>query len=536
MLRHAYIRIHQLYYSLPNNKPVFSDLSLAFSHHKIGLVGKNGIGKSTLLKLIVNEITSQSGAIHTDTTIAYIPQNPVIPAHLTVAGFLGVEQQIQALHRIMQGSIDERDFTLINEEWNIEESLQQQLSLFGLESIPYHRFLHTLSGGEMTRLFLTKLFYSDANFLLLDEPTNHLDILARKQLYQAIAQWNRGMIVASHDRTLLNLMEEIVELNTLGVAHYGGNYDFYIEQKTLEKASSELALHDAKKLLHKTNHTIQASREKHAQKQSYGRQLRKSGSIDKLSANSAEGRSERTQSKLLIKEKRLLEQAEKSLTSAREKIEISHEINVTLPNTTVPNGKTIVAMDNITFSFSGSANPIINNFTLKIQGPERIALAGSNGSGKTTLVKLLLGELTPQHGTLYLGTEHVSYVDQHAHLLNPELSVLQNFLNLNPETTEQYAYQCLAQFLFRNIAAKKLVSALSGGEKLRAILACVLLSQHPPQLLILDEPTNHLDLSSLASIESALIHYQGAMIVISHDQKFLENIGIESMIYAPFTL
>ena len=137
-------------------------------------------------------------------------------------------------------------------------------------------------------------------------------------------------------------------------------------------------------------------------------------------------------------------------------------------------------------------------------------------------------------GKIYLGTNYVSYLDQNASLLNPELSILENFLDLNRDAKENDAYRCLAQFLFKNKATHKLVKDLSGGEKLRALLACILMAKHPPQLLILDEPTNHLDIHSIESIESALKHYEGAMIVISHDQKFLKNIGIEKTISAPF--
>jgi len=152
----------------------------------------------------------------------------------------------------------------------------------------------------------------------------------------------------------------------------------------------------------------------------------------------------------------------------------------------------------------------------------------------TTLVKLILGELRSQSGKIFLGTDRINYLDQHSSLLRPDSSLLNNYLLLNPSATEREAHDNLAKFLFRNVDALKKVNVLSGGEKLRALLACVLLGNHPPQLLILDEPTNHLDLKSIASIESALKNYLGAMIVISHDSQFLKNIGVEKTICAPF--
>ncbi|MBX3710137.1 MAG: ABC-F family ATP-binding cassette domain-containing protein [Gammaproteobacteria bacterium] len=198
------------------------------------------------------------------------------------------------------------------------------------------------------------------------------------------------------------------------------------------------------------------------------------------------------------------------------------------------NGKVILEIEHLIFSYPESNDLFIKNFSLTIKEPERIALCGTNGSGKTTLIKLILNELQPSYGEIFLGTERISYLDQNTMQLNPEVSILDNFLRLNSDTKENEAYQALAQFLFKNTSALKLVKHLSGGEKLRALLACTLKSSNPPQLLILDEPTNHLDLNSMKSIESALKNYQGAMIVISHDQSFLESIGIERIIYAPF--
>ncbi len=354
------------------------------------------------------------------------------------------------------------------------------------------------------------------------------------KINQAIQDWQGGIVIASHDRTLLNFMEEIIELNTLGVACYGGNYAHYIEQKSIEQAAHVRSLEDAKKLLQKTSQTIQASREKHEQKQSYGRNLRKSRSIDKMAANSKKGRSERTQNKLSIKQERLTDHAETKLEAAKANIEINDEIHVELPATRVPHGKLILHLEQVTFSYSHTQKPIIKRFSLQLCGPKRVALAGKNGSGKTTLVNLILGQLKPAIGTIDLGTKHICYLDQQASLLNPGLSLLENFMALNPSVKEYDAYRCLAAFLFKNITVHKLIKQLSGGEKLRAVLACVLMTKQPPQLLILDEPTNHLDLSSVLQLESALKNYQGAMIVISHDQEFLKNIGIEQVLYAPF--
>lgn len=173
---------------------------------------------------------------------------------------------------------------------------------------------------------------------------------------------------------------------------------------------------------------------------------------------------------------------------------------------------------------------LIDKFDLTIQGPERVALLGANGSGKTTLIKLILGELQPLNGNINVGVQQVNYLDQDTYQLYPDRTVLENFMLFNPEINDSNTRLYLAQFLFKNKDVLKAVRLLSGGEKLRALLACILMSKQPPQLLILDEPTNHMDLASIAAIESCLLNYKGALIVISHDEYFLKHIGITKYI------
>jgi len=364
-------------YNNPNGTALFNELTLTFTKQKTGLVGRNGIGKSTLIKLILGELCPASGTIHVVANLAYVPQHRVTPPQITIAGLLGYAEKLNALQRITQGSVDERDFIILNEDWNIEDRIHHQLLIFGLHNISYHQQVHTLSGGEITRLLLTKAFLSNADFLLLDEPTNHLDSTARLQLYNAIAQWQGGLVVVSHDRALLNMMDEIVELTTLGARCYGGNYDAFLEQSAIEKSAKNQQLEDAKKLIQKTKNSVQSSREKHEQKQSYGSELRRSGSIGKMAADSKKGRSERTKSKLLIKENRLIHLAESQLQSAKDKIEIIEEINIDLPETIVPNGKIILDIEDLSFSYPDANHMLIQNFSLKMQGPQRIALIGT---------------------------------------------------------------------------------------------------------------------------------------------------------------
>lgn len=538
------ILIQEMSFNLPNGKALFNQLNIAFSKQKIGLIGNNGTGKSTLIKLIAGELQPSLGSIQIEGRICYIQQSSHYPIGFTVADLLGHADKLNALYRIEQGSTDLNDFTLLNDDWLVKEKLRDELAKFALGALKLDSKINTLSGGELTRLLLTKAFSSDSDFLLLDEPSNHLDQYARTNLHQAILNWERGLIVVSHDRNLLNLMDEIVEISSLGVSSYGGNYDFYKKQKDCINAANQDQLSEAKNALKKTKQSIQLTKEKHEQRQANGKELRKRGDQPKVLLDAMENRSTRSLGSLSIRHNSMLQSAQDKLRAARENIEIADEIHISLSETHVPNGKLILNIANVSFSYLESSEKIIKNFDLTIQGPERIAISGSNGSGKSTLIKLIMNarlpnnhrdlQLIPSQGEINIGTDRINYLDQNANQLNPELSLLDNFLSLNCDANENEAYQALAQFAFKNTSALKKVRHLSGGEKLRALLACILKSSQPPQLLILDEPTNHLDLNSMISIESVLKEYQGAMIVISHDAIFLDKIGIKKIIQAPF--
>ncbi len=528
------ILIHHVNYSIPNDRMLFQALNLSLSAKKIGLIGRNGTGKSTLLKLIMGEVLPDAGSIHVTGELSYCPQQFDEPGETCIAHVLGVKTKLDALSRIEAGSTHEEDFKLVDDDWLIAERTHQQLIEFGLQHIALTSTLDMLSNGEKTRLYLAKAFLTHPDFIILDEPTNNLDSASRAYLYTAIAKWKKGLIVVSHDRALLNLMDEIIELTTLGATIYGGNYDHYITQKELHLQANLRELSDAKKALTSSKISIQGSREKREQKKSRGRKLRLTGKTDKMSANSKKGRSEKTQSRLATQSEMLLQNAKEKLQEAKSKIECIENINVDLPKTFVPNGKVIVEINNLSFSYTEHSSPIINQFNMKIMGPERIGLMGKNGCGKTTLIKLIMQSLTPSSGSIKLGVDQISYLDQTTKILHEQSSILDNFLRLNPSANQMDAQHALAKFLFRNVNANKLVKNLSGGEKLRAALACTLMADIPPQLLILDEPTNHLDINSIASIESALSCYQGTMIIITHDMTFLKNINVTRCIYAPF--
>ncbi|MEI8054455.1 MAG: ABC-F family ATP-binding cassette domain-containing protein [bacterium] len=524
------IIIQNLSYKTPDDKSIFEDLTLTFGIGKTAIVGKNGSGKTTLVKLIAGELSPNSGSIKLNGTAAICPQNLNAFAHSTIADVFDATAKLYALDKIKAGDALENDFTILNDDWNIQERIQKQLKAFDLEKLDLRRRLDSLSGGEITKLWLAKTFATNADFLILDEPTNNLDITARKLLYGKITNCKKNLVIISHDRKLLELMQQIIEITVAGIKIYGGNYSDYLQQKNTQQTATERQLADAKKLLQKTKLSIQAAREKRAERESQGMRLRKSGSQAPIILDGMQQRATKNQGALATREEHMLDKAQKSLNEAKVNIEISEEFKFSLPETKVPNGKIVVCLEQVDFSYPNSNKQIVNNFNLTITGPERIAITGANGSGKTTLVKLITGGLTQANGKITRGIENIRYLDQHASLLDQTLSVLDNFRAFNPQIKETEACFCLARFLFRNRDALKIVMNLSNGEKTRAMLACILMAKQPPQLLILDEPTNHMDIASITAIESALNCYEGAMIVISHDEIFIENIAITKTI------
>ena len=518
----------QLSYSIGDRR-LFHNLTISFGKEKTGLIGANGIGKTTLIRLFLGQLMPENGVVHTNGQIAYLPQDFVVHAPDTIAHVLGIESQLNALHAIETGVGIAHDQEIIGDDWDIKERTTALFSRLGLAHLALSRTIGTLSGGETTRVFLASLLLKNPDFLILDEPTNNLDRESRQALYDTLCSFNGGLLVVSHDRKLLSFMDRIAELTSLGLTLYGGNYNAYVAQKQLEQEAKERQLVDAKKSLKKTKKVVQQSKERYEKRVSHGNKLRRSGSLPTIVLNMMKERSEKTKSKLEAQTDRLLERAREQLGQAQSQLERTEFLDFELEATRVHNTKKVLEINNLTFAYSG-CSPIINNFNLTVVGPERLAIAGSNGSGKTTLLKLIAGQLQPTTGAIIIGVEHVVYLDQYLSILDSQQTVLENFKRLNPDEKENVCRARLAIFLFSADAALKKVEYLSGGEKMRASLACILMGQHAPQLIILDEPTNNMDLQSIASIERALRSYKGALLAVSHDQTFLQNIGVEEKI------
>lgn len=528
-----FIHIHNVFFT-PNGvqSPLLHDLNLTFSCNKVGLIGRNGVGKSSLLKLMAGLIVPEKGSIETNAKTAYLAQQSVIAPEKTVAHVIGVDLKIAALHRIAHGSVNNEDYSILDDDWLIESRAQDFLDRFKLGYLQLAQPIANLSGGEHTRLQLIRVFMSNADFILLDEPTNNLDVTARDILYKEINNFKGGVVIASHDRALLERMDSIVELTTLGATTYGGNYQFYQQEKQKHLSALQQQYSHAKKTLQQVNKSTQKAKEKHEKRVKMGKKSRRTRSQATIILDAQKERSTSTQKKLASQSDRLKVSAQETLDQAKSSIESIDHLKINLMPQKVSSQKILIKMSEVSFSYD-AGQPIIANLNLTIFGDSRLAITGNNGSGKSTLLKLITGNLTPEKGQLSRHITQIPYLDQHASTLDSSLTVLENFQMLNSDLPELECRYRLAQFLFKNTAAEKTVSTLSGGEKLRALLAAVLMAAKPPRLIILDEPTNHLDLDSIRVMEKALADYQGALVVVSHDVCFLENIGINTTITIP---
>lgn len=517
----AHITLSALSYWAPDGTPLFTDLDFAFSRQRTGLVGRNGVGKSTLLKLITGALAPQSGTVAVEGTVGILRQSLQPEPGETIADLFDIRDALALLARAETGAASADE--LADADWTLEARLAESLARFDLEATA-ETPLASLSGGQRTRAMLAALVFAEPDFLLLDEPTNNLDRDGRDAVIALLAAWRGGAIVVSHDRELLDTMDRIVELTSLGATAYGGNFTFYRERKAIELAAAEHDLSTAEHRVAAVDRKTQANREKQARSDAGGRRKKARDDLPRILLGGMKDNAEKTGGENVRLAERRRDKARSEARSAREKIEVLQPVTVSVPPTHLPPSRNVLTLDSVSAGYDPE-RPILENFSLALTGPERVAVTGPNGSGKTTLLKLITGALSPLTGTV---TAHVSlaFLDQQVSLLDPEKTIRENFLALHSQSNENACRAALARFKFRADAALQIVGTLSGGETLRAGLACVLGTEAPPQLLILDEPTNHLDLDSIAAVEAGLLAYDGALLVVSHDRPFLAAIGI----------
>jgi ATPase subunit of ABC transporter with duplicated ATPase domains len=510
-----------LAWSRPDGQNLFSDLDLTFGMERVGLVGRNGVGKTTLLKIMSGQMRPSRGSVSVDGSLAMARQAVQIGVAETVADLFGVTAALSVLRRaaIGEATVDE----LAEADWTVEERTVAALSKLGLDARP-ETALTRLSGGQRTRAALAAAIFRRPDFLLLDEPTNNLDGAGMKAVTDLVADWRSGAIVVSHDRRLLDHMDAIVEMTSLAARRYGGNWSVYQAIKATELEASERDLAQAEKSVADVNRKAQLLAERKDRRDAAGARKGNRGDMPRILLGMRKNKAEASKGQGVKIAERRREEALDAAEAARSRVETLRQLSVVLPPTGLAAGRTVLALDGVSAGYE-VGHPIIRELSFSIVGPERTAIGGPNGSGKTTLLKLIAGELSPTDGTVSVNVPF-AMLDQSVGILDPDATILDNFMRLNPQSKENACRATLATFLFRADSALQRVGMLSGGQMLRAGLACVLGGTHPPALLILDEPTNHLDIASIEAIEAGLLAYDGALLVVSHDETFLTNIGV----------
>ncbi|KUM78090.1 ABC-F family ATP-binding cassette domain-containing protein [Streptomyces curacoi] len=509
-----------LAFTWPDGTPVFEGLDVAFGPGRTGLVGINGSGKSTLLKLIAGELPPADGAVRVAGEVGYLPQNVTLDTCLKVDEALGIAAKRVALHGIEAGDVAEEHFETVGDDWDVEERALATLGELGLAHVELDRTIGEVSGGESVLLRLAALLLRRPDVLLLDEPTNNLDLYARRRLYAAVASWPGVMVVVSHDRELLELVDQIADLRSGEITWYGGNYSAYEEVLATEQEAAERMVRVAEADLKKQKRELVDAQVKLARRKRYGQKMWDQKREPKIVMGARKRAAQESAGKHRIMHEEKLAEAKERLDEAVEAVRDDDEIRVDLPYTAVPPGRQVLTLQDLELAYGARVS---GGFDLR--GPERIALIGRNGAGKTTLLRTIAGELEPVAGEV---RAHVPlrFLPQRLDVLDGERSVAENVARFAPGATNNRIRARLARFLFRGARADQKAATLSGGERFRAALAALMLAEPAPQLLMLDEPTNNLDMASVRQLTSALESYEGALIVASHDLPFLESIGI----------
>ncbi|WP_055494134.1 ABC-F family ATP-binding cassette domain-containing protein [Streptomyces sp. TP-A0356] len=509
-----------LSFSWPDGTRVFDDLQVAFGSGRTGLIGANGSGKSTLLKLIAGELAPSGGTVRVAGEIGYLPQNVTLDTALRVDEALGIAAKRVALHAIEAGDVAEEHFTAVGDDWDVEERAEAMLGELGLGRIGLDRTIGEVSGGESVLLRLAALLLRRPDVLLLDEPTNNLDLYARRRLYAAVEAWSGVMVVVSHDRELLDLVDQIADLRSGEITWFGGNFTAYEEALAVEQEAAERMVRVAEADLRKQKRELADAQVKLARRKRYGQKMWDTKREPKIVMGARKRAAQESAGKHRIMHEEKLAEARERLDEAVEAVRDDDEIRVDLPYTAVPPGRSVLTLRDLELACGARVAG-----GLDLHGPERIALIGRNGAGKTTLLRTIAGELQPVSGE---ATAHVPlrFLPQRLDVLDDGLTVAENVARFAPGATNNRIRARLARFLFRGARADQRAGTLSGGERFRATLAALMLAEPAPQLLMLDEPTNNLDMASVRQLTTALESYEGALIVAGHDVPFLDSIGV----------
>lgn len=571
MSRH--ITLDHISYAHPTQPPLFADLSAVFSAPLTGLIGDNGCGKTTLMRLILGDLTPDSGSLAAPERMAYLPQDLGLNREQTLAELCGISEILWALQAVESGEYSPELYEVIGDNWDVEERTLATLATYGFtpatlvdrdnpEAIRalFTRDMRSFSGGEAVIAALASLMVSDPEFILLDEPTNNLDSVAKAQLFETLEVLPCPALIISHDRDLLERVNVIAELHVdrQGLAHlrlFEGNYSTYRQALDTEQQAAQRRVTEAKNEVRSAHREWVQAQEIISKNMS---RVWKDDQPDTILAL-AKDASRQAAAKLRVLRVGKQEQAQEAYQNAQDQVRIQEKIYAELSQQPLPAGRKVLELsrvdssqvsretftvqqpakvDSLHFSPAEANNesqqgtPAERPEQLILSGPEHLRITGANGSGKTTLLEAIAHAGDADYLSPVQPAYRVDYCIEGAYIpqriaLDPELTLLQSVQRANPGVSEQHLRDQLARLLFRRESVHHKTGELSGGERFRAAVAQVLLADPVPQLLMLDEPTNNLDISSVDWLVQALEAYTGALIVVSHDEDFCRRIRID---------
>lgn len=522
--------LQNLGYTHSNKEVLFENLHLSIKRQdKVALIGNNGVGKSTLLQLIAGKLQAAEGLVKAQSEPYYVPQIFGQFNHLSIAQALQIEGKLKAIKAITEGEVTEENLNLLNDDWAIEERCQSALQTWELTDLDVHQKMETLSGGQKTKVFLSGIAIHQPELVLLDEPSNHLDAAARQVLYELIQSSPATFIIVSHDRTLLNLLDTVCELSKRGITMYGGNYDFYQEQKGIENQALNDDIHSKEKALRKAKEVERESIERQQKLDARGKKKQLKAGVPTIMMNTLRNNAEKSTSRIKDVHAEKVGSIAQELSDLRKELSDIDKMKFGFDQSNLHRGKILFMAKGLNHTYR--EQPLWQEaLDLQILSGERIALRGQNGSGKTTLINILLGRLEPVLGSINRADLQAVYIDQDYSTINNQLSVYEQAQAFNSSALQEHDIKIrLSRFLFKDQWDKP-CSALSGGEKMRLMLCCLTIGNQAPDLIVLDEPTNNLDIQNVEILSTAINDYRGTLIVVSHDQYFLEEIKVERMI------
>jgi ATP-binding cassette subfamily F protein 3 len=529
---------------------IFKGVSLSIPHGaRIAIVGPNGIGKTTLLRILVGLDEPSSGNLQRARTLSlgYLPQEAMLAGTHTLwqeclavlADLLALEAELTSLEAAMSDpaqaeSVLERYGPLQQEferlgGYTYETRIRQTLTGLGFDPNDFDRPLPQLSGGQRTRAVLARLLLSDPDLLILDEPTNHLDIHAVEWLEGYLSQWQGATLIVSHDRYFLDrVVDHIWEMRTSGIEVYRGNYSAYVQQRQERWELRQQVFETEKARLLKELDYVKRNISGQRVQQAKGKLRRLSREVQAIEALGFDALQNKSwlqiSDEVEISNHPLgVEEVERRIKSLRPPTRRPPRLHLNL-KANLRSGDLVLRTRNLAIGYPDEGRPLFRTPDLLLKRGECAAVIGPNGAGKTTFLKTILEQMPPLEGDVVLGASlHLGYFAQAHEGLVPERTLVEEIDAVAPNMLLAEIRDYLARFLFTGDEVFKKVSTLSGGERGRLALAKLSLTQ--ANLLLLDEPTNHLDIPSQEILEEVLADYQGTILLVSHDRYLIDGLG-----------